>query len=113
MTEKWLERLWEGLTSNALSTVAALIIFLLALPLIRAGIGKPASPPPLPPPSPAPVLLPPPAPVPIQIESPWLTQHLVEMHLEIEHIKHSLQVLSSKVDGISQLLRRRQQRKPK
>jgi hypothetical protein len=58
------------------------------------------------------------SPVPIQIESPWLVQHLVEMHLDIEKIKNALaaqeshqRVLGSKIDGIASLLKRRQSRR--
>ncbi|WP_375782927.1 hypothetical protein ACE10Z_23725 [Bradyrhizobium sp. Pha-3] len=101
--EKLLERIYDGLTSTPLNTVGALIIFLIALPLIRAGFrdGKPSAPPPMQPP------------VPIQIESPWLTQQLIEMHYEIEKIEERLGVLSNQVKGIATLLRRREQREPK
>lgn len=101
--EKLLERIYDGLTSNPLNTVGALIIFLLALPLIRAGLRS------QPPPAAPPV----PPPVPIQIESPWMTQHMVEIHFEIEQIKLQLGVLSNQIKGIATLLRRRERREPK
>lgn len=56
--------------------------------------------------------------VPIQIESPWMVQHLIEMHLAIEDIKKTLEaqechsrVTGSKIDGIASLLKRRQSRR--
>ncbi|ODM71663.1 hypothetical protein [Bradyrhizobium elkanii] len=101
--EKLLERIYDGLTSSPLNTVGALIIFLIALPLIRAGFRdrSPAPPAPQPPP------------VPIQIESPWLTQQVIEMHFEIEQIKERLGIVSNQVKGIATLLRRRERRDPK
>jgi hypothetical protein len=57
-------------------------------------------------------------PVPVQIESPWLVQHLVEMHLDIERIKTSQEAGNAKLDAIFAavtgavvLLRRRNKRK--
>jgi hypothetical protein len=95
---KFLDRIYDGLLTSPLSTIGALIIFLLALPLIKKGLAEK-------PPPPAP-----PAPTPIQIESPWLTQHLVEMHFEIEQIKGHMSVLSNQVKGVAQLIRRRERR---
>lgn len=102
---KLLDRVWEGLSSAPLQTVAALIIFLLALPLIRAGFRDKASPPASPP---AP--LPPPAP--IEIESPWFVQNFLQMQKDVEAVSTQLRVLSNKVDGVAQLLKRRAGRKP-
>lgn len=51
--------------------------------------------------------------VPVQIESPWLTQQVIETHYEVEQIKNTLNVISSKIDGIAILMRRRQSRKSK
>ncbi|MCP1832852.1 hypothetical protein [Bradyrhizobium sp. USDA 4545] len=100
--ERLLERVYDGLTSSPLNTVGALIIFLIALPLIRAGFrDRPAAPPAQQPP------------VPIQIESPWLTQQLIEIHYEVEKIEERLGVLSNQVKGIATLLRRRERREPK
>jgi hypothetical protein len=97
---KLFDRIWDGLTSAPLQTVAALIIFLLALPLIRAGFrdNKPPAPPP--------------APAPIEIESPWFVQNFLQMQKDVEAMSTQLRVLSSKVDGIAQLLKRRAGRKP-
>lgn len=65
----------------------------------------------------------PPAPqasVPVQIESPWLVQQLVEMHLTIENIKSGVDAANAKADtnaaslgSIAQLLRRRWSRAAK
>lgn len=71
----------------------------------------------LPQPPPVPGAAPPPA-TPIQIESPWLVQHLVEMHLDIEKIRSAieameahLRVSNAKIDGLASLLKRRQARR--
>lgn len=89
--------------------VAFLIVILLALPLIRAGLkefrsGKVE-------------MSAPPLSVPVQIESPWLVQHLVEMHLAIENIKTGVDAANAKADtnaaalsSIAKLLRRRESR---
>lgn len=98
---KLLERIWDGLISNPLNTVGALIIFLLALPLIRAGLRDR---PPAPPPAPS---------SPIEVESPWFVQNFLQMQSDIEKIKEQLVVLSGQVAGITTLLRRRQPKKPK
>ncbi|MDP1867016.1 MAG: hypothetical protein Q8L13_11835 [Bradyrhizobium sp.] len=100
--QKIVERLYDGLASNTLQTVGALIIFLLALPLIRSGLRE--KPPPAPPPAP---------PVPIEIESAWLIQNLTRMQMDIDAIKERLGVMSNQISGVAQLLKRRQGRKPK
>jgi hypothetical protein len=100
---KLFDRIWDGLSSAPLQTVAALIIFLLALPLIRAGFrDRPpsqASPPS--PPS-----------TPIEIESPWFVQNFLQMQNDMEKMVEQLGLVSSKVDGLARLLKRRAGRKP-
>ncbi|MCC8968185.1 hypothetical protein H8A95_39250 [Bradyrhizobium sp. Pear76] len=61
-----------------------------------------------------------PTPVPVQIESPWLVQHLVEMHLDIENVRKTLDEINARLNtnaaavaGIVTLLRRRAARKAK
>lgn len=98
---KFVEKIYDGLISNPLNTVGALIIFLLALPMIRAGLKDKPQPPPLPPVTP------------VEIESPWLIQNLTRMQLDVEGMKGQLGVLSNKIDGIAKLLKRRQRNKPK
>jgi len=95
------------------NVVAFLIVLLLALPLIRAGLKELRSPR-------RPELSAPPPPVPIQIESPWLLQHLVEMHLAIEEIKKGVDAANAKADtnaaslaSIAKLLRQRANRQTK
>lgn len=97
------------LVQVAVAILVLVIAALLAWATLRKQLPQPAAPPPGS--GPAPV------PVPIQVESPWLVQHLVEMHLDIENIKNAqaaqdahMRVLSSKVDGIASLLKRRQSR---
>ncbi|QDW38995.1 hypothetical protein FFI89_018700 [Bradyrhizobium sp. KBS0727] len=100
---KLLERIYDGLTSNTLQTVGALIIFLLALPLIRAGLReKPQAPPP-------------PQPSPIEVESPWFVQNFLQMQTDVERMKDQLGGISSQLAGVVKLLRRRHDRatKPK
>lgn len=99
---KFVEKIYDGLISNPLNTVGALIIFLLALPMIRAGLKDKPQPPPLPPPV-----------TPVEIESPWLIQNLIKMQLDIDGINRQLGVISNKIDGIAKLLKRRQRNKPK
>jgi hypothetical protein len=100
--QKILERQYEGLLSNTLQTVGALIIFLLALPLIRSGLReKPPAPPP-----------PPPPPVPIEVESAWLIQNVTRMQMDIDQIKDLMGVMSNQIAGVAQLIKRRQS-KPK
>lgn len=96
---KLLERIYDGLTSSPLQTVGALIIFLIALPLIRAGLRER---PPAPPATPSP----------IEIESPWFVQNFLQMQKDVEAIKAQLGVLSNQVAAIAKLMRRRQA-KPK
>lgn len=91
--------------------VAFLIVLLLALPLLRAGLRELRS-------SKRDEMMPRPAPVPIQIESPWLLQHLVEMHLSIEEIKRGVDASNAKADtnaaslaSIAKLLRQRANRR--
>jgi len=99
--QKIIERLYEGLLSNTLQTVGALIIFLLALPLIRSGLReKPPAPPP-------------PPPVPIEVESAWLIQNVTRMQMDIDRIKDLMGVMSNQIAGVAQLIKRRQTRKPK
>ncbi len=96
---KLLERIYDGLTSSPLQTVGALIIFLLALPLIRAGLReKPPAPPP-------------PAASPIEIESPWFVQNFLQMQKDVEKIKAALPIMSGQLAAIAKLLRRRQPKK--
>jgi len=101
---KFIERIYDGLISSPLNTVGALIIFLLALPLIRKGLRDrpPAAQPP-----------PAPAPAPIEIESPWFVQNFLQMQDDVAKIKRTQEMLSSKIDGIASLLKRRASRKPK
>lgn len=102
--EKW------PLVQGAVAILVLVIAALLAWATLRKQLPQPAGPaPPVPPTQ---------APVPIQVESPWLVQHLVEMHLDIENIKTiqaaqetHLRVLGSKIDGIASLLKRRQSRR--
>jgi hypothetical protein len=98
---KFLEKVYDGLISNPFNTIGALIIFLLALPMIRAGLKD--KPPPLPQPPISPV----------EIESPWLIQNLTRMQLDIEGIQGQLGIMSNKIDGIAKLLKRRQRQQPK
>jgi hypothetical protein len=98
-----IERIYDGLISNSLNTVGALIIFLLALPLIRAGL-RDRSPPPAPPP-------PAPPPVPIEVESAWMIQNLTRMQIDIDSINDRLGVISNQVAGVAKLLKRRAARK--
>lgn len=102
--EKW------PLVQGAVAILVLVIAALLAWATLRKQLPQPAAsgqgaPPPQPP-------------IPIQVESPWLVQHLVEMHLNIENIKTTmaaqethLRVTSSKIDGIASLLKRRQSRR--
>ena len=94
------ERIYDGLISNSLNTVGALIIFLLALPLIRAGL-RDRSPPPAPQP----------APIPIEVESAWMIQNLTRMQMDIAAINDRLGVISNQVAGVAKLLKRRAARK--
>lgn len=110
--EKLLDRLWDGLAGNPLSTVAALIIFLLALPLIRAGIYRPPAAPPgsTPPPSPG-----------TDVDPRWLIPNLMQMQSDVaelrreigelsarlEQLRRPFWTLNAKVDAIAKLLRRR------
>lgn len=98
---KFVERIYDGLISNPFNTVGALIILLLALPMIRAGLRERPAPPPLPTMSP------------VEIESPWLIQNLTRMQLDIEQAKLQLGIISNKIDGIASLLKRRQRQKQK
>lgn len=98
---KFLERIYDGLINNPFNTVGALIVLLLALPLIRSGLRDKDPPPP-----------PPPQPVPIEVESAWMIQNLTRMQMDIDAIKERLVVLSSQVSGIAKLLKKRQS-KPK
>lgn len=103
MFEKLIDRIWEGLTSSPLQAVSALIIFLIALPLIRSSYKAP--------PAPAPPVAPP-QPAPIEIESPWFVQNFLQMQSDVEKLRDQVALLSSQVAGIAQLLRRRSGRKP-
>ena len=85
------------LVQGAVAILVLVIASLLAWATLRKQFPPPSTPP----------ALPPPAPVPIQIESPWLVQHLVEMHYEVEQIRDSVKLLSSKLDGVAALLKRR------
>ena len=96
---KFLERIYDGLVSSPFNTVGALIIFLLALPLIRSGLREKPPAPPEPPPHP------------IEIESPWFVQNFLQMQTDVAKIKDHLGVISNQVAGIAKLLRRRQNRK--
>lgn len=51
--------------------------------------------------------------IPIQVESPWMTQNLLQMQLDVERIKDGLGVLIGKVDGVAALLKRRASRSAK
>jgi hypothetical protein len=93
------ERIYDGLTSRPIQTVGALIIFLIALPLIRAGLRAP-------PPSQAVSPLPPDKPVPIEIESAWFVQNVTRMQMDIDTIKDRMGVLSNQVAGVAQLIKR-------
>lgn len=61
-----------------------------------------------------------PAAIPVQIESPWLVQHLLEIHLDVVDIKNAIQAIKAKqetnaagIAAIISLLRRRANRKDK
>lgn len=98
-----LDRIYDGLINSPLATVGALIIFLLALPLIRAGFrDKPTTPP----------AATDPRPIPIEIESAWLVQNVTRMQMDIDAIKNLLGVLSNQIAGVAQMIKRRQSRKP-
>ncbi|MBR1150066.1 hypothetical protein [Bradyrhizobium sp. JYMT SZCCT0428] len=96
----FVEKVYDGLFNFPVQSAAALVIILLALPLIRSGLReKPPAPPP--------------QPVPIEVESAWMIQNLTRMQMDIENIKGRLDVLSSQVKGVAALLKRRERRKPK
>ncbi len=95
---KFLERVYDNLLAQPFNTVGALIILMIALPLIRSGLRE------KPPPPPA---------SPVEIESPWMIQNLTRMQMDIENIKDQIGVLSSQVKGVASLLKRRERRKPK
>jgi hypothetical protein len=91
----------------------AILVLVIAAVLAGAAIRRQTPRPPE-----SPVTQPAPVPVPVQIESPWLVQHLVEMHLDIENIKTAIAAVNSKLDttsatlaSITALLRRRANRK--
>lgn len=83
-------------------SVAILVLVFAAL--LARGALKERLPPPGAPPQP---------PIPIQVESPWMTQNLLQMQLDLERIADALKALNSKVDGIASLLKRRQARREK
>jgi len=94
------------------NVVAFIIVLLLALPLIRAGLKELRSD------RRADSMTRPTTSVPVQIESPWLVQHLVEMHLAIEDIKKGVDAANAKADtnaaslaSIAKLLRQRANRR--
>ena len=98
---KSIERLFDALLASPLNAVGALVIFLLALPLIKQGLRDRPAPPA------------PPAPAPIEIESPWFVQNFLQMQDDVAKIRARLDVLSNPVAGIAALLKRRAARKPK
>lgn len=91
------DKIFDGLLNNGLNTVGALIIFLLALPLIRMGLREKPTPPAVPADQKA---------SPIEIESAWLVQNVTRMQMDIDNIKGLLGVLSNQVAGVAQLIKR-------
>jgi len=96
---KFLEKLYDGLTNTPVQSAVALVILLLAYPLIRSALRE--KPPAVPP-----------HPVPIEVESAWMIQNLTRMQMDIEAIKDRLGVMSNQISGLASLLKRRN-RKPK
>lgn len=98
------------LVQGAVAILVLVIAALLAWATLRKQLPQPGSP--------STGAAAPPAPVPIQVESPWLVQHLVEMHLDIEENKKAVEAIEvhlgtigAKIDGITSLLKRRQSRR--
>ncbi len=96
---KFVEKLYDGLLNSPVQSAVALVILLIALPLIRSALREkpPATPP---------------TPVPIEVESAWMIQNLTRMQMDIEAIKERLGVMSNQIAGVASLMKRRN-RKPK
>lgn len=100
--EKLLEGSFTALGRFPIVQLAvAIVVLAVAGLMIRSALRERSTPP-----------APPPA-TPIQIESPWLIQHLVEMHLDIVQTKKTMDLMSGQLAGIVSLLKRRQRKRPK
>lgn len=92
------DRIYDGLLNNPFNTVGALLILIIALPLIKSALREKPVPPPAPPL--------PERPVPIEVESAWFVQNVTRMQMDIESIDERLKLLSSQIAGVAQLIKR-------
>jgi hypothetical protein len=90
------------------NVIAFLIVLCLAAPLIRAGWrefkNREKKPEALPAPAPAPELI---------QQTPWLIETLTRIQLEIEQLGRDVAKVSSQVDVVDKIMRRRAAQKPR